>query len=254
MNGSSARASTKLQQLLRTCGLRQRTRSAEPAKKPPTPLKNGCRRYIDVPGSPAAGPVSSTMVVSAVPPGELPCCNSCCPAAAAPQLLLLSCCSSAAAPQLLLLSCCPAAAAPQLLPRSCCCSAAAPQLLLLSCCPAAAAPQLLLLSCCSSALLLSCCPAAAAPHSCCSSAAAPQLLPCCCCPAAVALQLLPGGAAPVPGVTGHARATPAPCPRHARATQAQKKMPIARATPAPCPRHARATDPWVLGETAAGAD
>eukprot|EP00661_Eupelagonemidae_sp_cell13_P024317 gene24317-biopygen10430 len=44
----------------------------------------------------------------------------------------------------------------------------------------------------------------------------------------------------MPGVTGHARATPAPCPRHARATQASK-WPKARATPAPCPHHARAT-------------
>eukprot|EP00661_Eupelagonemidae_sp_cell13_P001279 gene1279-biopygen16772 len=39
----------------------------------------------------------------------------------------------------------------------------------------------------------------------------------------------PGGT----GGTGHARATPAP-------PQA-KKMPTARATPAPCPRHARAS-------------
>eukprot|EP00661_Eupelagonemidae_sp_cell13_P017804 gene17804-biopygen9899 len=31
-----------------------------------------------------------------------------------------------------------------------------------------------------------------------------------------------------PGVTGHARATPAPCPRHP-----SQKLPVARATPAP---------------------
>eukprot|EP00661_Eupelagonemidae_sp_cell13_P011091 gene11091-biopygen9387 len=48
-----------------------------------------------------------------------------------------------------------------------------------------------------------------------------------------------------PGVTGQARATPVPCPRHARATQAKKCL-----YPAPRPRHARATpapvscDPW----------
>eukprot|EP00661_Eupelagonemidae_sp_cell13_P003469 gene3469-biopygen20230 len=44
----------------------------------------------------------------------------------------------------------------------------------------------------------------------------------------------------IQGGTGHARATPAPCPRHARATPSQQ-LPIARATPAPCPRHVRAT-------------
>eukprot|EP00661_Eupelagonemidae_sp_cell13_P013480 gene13480-biopygen1995 len=48
----------------------------------------------------------------------------------------------------------------------------------------------------------------------------------------------PGNA--MPGGTGNARATPAPCPRHARATPSQKN-PTARGTPAPCQRHARAT-------------
>eukprot|EP00661_Eupelagonemidae_sp_cell13_P016567 gene16567-biopygen21807 len=44
------------------------------------------------------------------------------------------------------------------------------------------------------------------------------------------------------GGTGHARATPAP--PHA------KQMPTARTTPAPCPRHARASVLFPLGETA----
>eukprot|EP00661_Eupelagonemidae_sp_cell13_P016309 gene16309-biopygen15811 len=57
-----------------------------------------------------------------------------------------------------------------------------------------------------------------------------------------------GSACPVPpsGVTGQARATPAPCPRHARATRGNKKMLIARATPAPRPRHCPVT-PGVRG-------